>query len=575
VDLFIELGILIAASALISIVMRILRQPLIIGYIITGFIVGPYVFNIAQSEEVIRIFAELGIAFLLFIVGLNLSPKVFKEVGVPSLVTGLGQIVFTSVIGYIIVQLFGFDVLTSWYIAIALTFSSTIIILKLLSDKGDMETLYGKISIGFLLLQDVVATIILIVAASSRLGESGGGAVLQNVLLLLGKGAVLTVVLILISTKVLSRLTGFLGRSQELLFMFSIGWGLGVAALFYSLGLSIEVGALIGGVALALSPFHHEMSAKMRPLRDFFIVVFFIFLGSQLSVADLQSVLVPALILSAFVLVGNPLIVMALMGAMGYRKRTGFFAGLTVAQISEFSLILILLGIKNGQIAQSALSLVTVVGVVTIAASTYMILYADKLYAWLGRVFSIFERTHPKERTGDAAKRAYETILFGCNRTGHDIVEVLSREGRDLLVVDYNPEIISYLRGKGITCVYGDAEDAEFVEELRPWEAKMVISTIAEPEGALLLLEKIRSRSSDTIVILTSQDIPEAERLYKEGVSYVIMPHFLGATYAAELLRKNKFASESFAFEKTKHLSYLETKKQRGHTHPHIEKFEM
>ena len=132
-DLFIELGILIAASALISIVMRILRQPLIIGYIITGFIVGPYVFNIAQSEEVIRIFAELGIAFLLFIVGLNLSPKVFKEVGVPSLVTGLGQIVFTSVIGYIIVQLFGFDVLTSWYIAIALTFSSTIIILKLLS----------------------------------------------------------------------------------------------------------------------------------------------------------------------------------------------------------------------------------------------------------------------------------------------------------------------------------------------------------------------------------------------------------------------------------------------------------
>lgn len=573
-SLFVEFGLLIGISAIISVVMRALRQPLIIGYIITGFIVGPYILNIAQSQDVIRVFAELGIALLLFIVGLSLSPKVFKEVGVPSLVTGCGQIIFTSVLGYFIARAFHFDVLTSWYIAIALTFSSTIIILKLLSDKGDTETLYGKISIGFLLLQDVVATIILIIAASfTSQGVTQGFA--QDILFLFGKGILVTLVLGYISARVLPRLNIFLGKSQELLFMFSIGWGLGIAALFYWLGLSIEVGALVGGVLLALSPFHHEMSAKMRPLRDFFIVLFFIFLGSQLSITDLQSVLVPTLILSGFVLIGNPLIVMALMGGLGYRKRTGFFAGLTVAQISEFSLILILLGIKNGHVQSSALSLVTGVGVLTIAASTYMILYADKLYAVLGKFLGIFEKRKTREQGFGLKEKSRETILFGCNRTGYDLVETLSGEGRDVLVVDYNPDVITKLHRQGIACVYGDAEDAEFLEELRPWEAKMIISTVAEKEGALLLLKKIRPKNQESIVILTSQDIEEAQELYQKGASYVIMPHFLGATYAAELVRKNKFAQENFAFEKTKHLSYLEDKKRKGHAHPQVEKFEM
>ncbi|EKE05461.1 MAG: hypothetical protein ACD_19C00284G0003, partial [uncultured bacterium] len=351
-DIFTEISLVIVIATIVSVLMRVLKQPMLIGYILTGVIVGPAVFGVMQSPESLEVFSQFGIALLLFIVGLNLSPKVIREVGKVATITGLGQVVFTSIIGYLISSILGFDKVESFYIAVALTFSSTIIILKLLSDKGDLDSLYGKVSIGFLLVQDILATLFLVVVSASALGDTFGSIAIQ----LIWKSFLLGLLLFLFIKFILPRLSVYFATSQEFLFLFSIGWGFGLASVFHALGLSIEIGALVAGVTLSLFPYHYEISSKMKPLRDFFLILFFVLLGAELGVDNLSGAIIPALIFSAFVLIGNPLIVMTLMGILRFNKKTGFLSGLTVAQISEFSLILVALGYKLGHVDEKVIS---------------------------------------------------------------------------------------------------------------------------------------------------------------------------------------------------------------------------
>ena len=285
--IFIEISIIVIIATLVSLVVKFFKQPLIVGYIATGIIVGPYVLNILQARDEMELFSKIGIPLLLFIVGLTLNPDVMREVGKASFITGIGQVLFTSVIGYFIVRSLGFGTVPSAYIAVALTFSSTIIILKLLSDRGDLGKLYGKISIGFLLVQDIVATILLLVitvvgvTAIIPSGNLSHLAVVE-IITLLGKGALVSVFLYFVSKYVLPGIARFIAGSQEVLFIFSLAWGLGMSVFFYTIGFSIEIGALIAGVTLAASPFAYEISARMKPLRDFFIMLFFVLLGSQI-----------------------------------------------------------------------------------------------------------------------------------------------------------------------------------------------------------------------------------------------------------------------------------------------------
>lgn len=565
-EVFIELSIIIGITVLIAGIMRLLKQPLIIGYILAGVVVSPYFLNLVRSTETITLFSQIGVAFLLFIVGLSLSPRVIREVGKVSLITGLGQIVFTSLIGFFISRLLGFSVIVSLYIAMALTFSSTIIIMKLLSDKKDLEKLYGKISIGFLLVQDIFVIILLLVISSFS-GKLDISSLPLGTLLM---GVLFIAMLFLISIYVLPHLSKFFAKSQEFLFLFSIGWGLGLAALFYYIGFSMEIGALVAGIALSMSPYHYEISSKMRPLRDFFIILFFILLGSQMVFGDIGRFIIPALIFSLFILIGNPLIVMILMGILGYKKKIGFQAGLTVAQISEFSFILVVLGIRVGHLTNEILSLITLVGIITIAGSTYLILYSEKIYPHLAKYLSIFERKKVKEEKKDFGD--YDLVLFGYNRIGHDILRSFRKLKKKYLVVDYNPETILELKKNGINSRYGDIGDDEFLNELDLNDVKMIVSTIPEFETNLLLINKVRQTNEKAIVIVISHNIEDANRFYKEGANYVILPHFLGGDYTSKMISDYGFDMDKFDKERKEHLKYLKTKKKLGHEHPKAEK---
>lgn len=552
-EIFFELTLILAVAFGISILMRILKQPLIIGYILSGIIVGPYVLNITQSQDVIHLFSKLGITILLFIVGIHLSPSVIKEVGKVSVLTGVSQVVITSLVGFVIAIILGIERIAALYVAIALTFSSTIIILKLLSDKGDLHKLYGRIAIGFLIVQDVIATIILLFASSFQ-GASEFGIMLILAQIAL-KSLILCIGIFVMMKYLLPKVEGFLSASQELLFLFSISWGFGFALLFHQLGFSVEIGALVGGVTLSTASYSYEVSSRLRPLRDFFILIFFILLGSQMVFDNFLAIFVPALILSLFVLIGNPIIMTILMNLLRYGKRTSFLTGLTVAQISEFSLILAALGFQLGHLDRNILSLITLVGLITISVSTYLIMYADSVYPYVETILDKLQLVKKTNKT--PFQKSYNALLFGYHRIGADFLSIFEKLGLEGLVVDYNPASIEELTENGIQNVYGDASDAEFIADLNVKNVRFVISTIPDFQVNSMIVRDIRRRNENAIIIIISHNVSEARSLYHLGATYVIMPHFLGAQHAVRMITKYGLKKHDYQDIRSRHLQYL------------------
>jgi len=550
-NVFAEIGLLIGVATAISFLMRLLKQPLIIGHIITGFLVGQFALGLFRNIETLQLFSELGISFLLFNVGLSLNPKVIKDYGWVALLTGFGQVILTGGVGVLICALLGYNWITSLYVGIALAFSSTVIVLKLLSDKGDLDKLYVKLSIGSLLLQDLIA-IVLLFAIPFITASQGDSLTLLKTLAL---GCVVGITVFLFSNFVIRYLHKYLTRSQELIFLFAISWGIGISALFMEIGFSLEGGALIAGVALATIPSRHEISARLTPLRDFFIVAFFILLGTRMVVSDFHGILVPAIILSVFVLIGNPLLQLIVMGALGYRKKTSFQTGMMSAQISEFSLILVALGVSLNQVSPNVLSMITLVGLITIFISSYLILYSDTVYKWFAPILDIFERKQPRERSPRI--KSYPIILIGGSRIGSDFIELFREQKRKFLVIDHNPEVIDNLMKNKIPYEYGDANDPDLLNDIKINQAELVVSTIPDLETNMLLLSTAQRAVKKPFVMLVAHYANHALQLYEAGADYVILPHSISGEYATSLVRKLNKKAGGIASLRSNHISRL------------------
>ena len=537
-NVFLQVGVVLGLAAIAGILAQFLRQPLIVAFIAVGILVGPSGFGMVVQSSEIELFARLGIALLLFVVGLKLDMHVIRTVGPVALASGLGQVLFTSFFGYLIALLLGMSHVAAIYVAVALTFSSTIIIVKLLSDKREVDSLHGRIAVGFLIVQDIV--VVLVMIGLTAYGQTAGSDVDLGweALRILGQGALMLVVVALLMRYVLPGLLGRLAHSAELLVLFAIAWAVLGALAGDALGFSKEVGAFLAGVSIASTPYREQIAARLVSLRDFLLLFFFIELGATLDLSLLGSQLGAAVVFSLFVLIGNPLIVMAIMGYMGYRKRTGFLAGLTVAQISEFSLILAALGMTLGHLEPETLGLITLVGLVTISVSTYMILYSHVLYERLSPYLSMFERAVPHRETDNtaASQGDIDVLLVGLGRIGDSMAHILRERGCRLVAVDFNPVAVRAHDGAGYPVYYGDAEDPELLASLPLGRVRWVVSTIRTPTVNRLLLQGLRAQGYRGKIAVSASSTDEVSTLTRDGADMVLVPYQDAAKEAADRL---------------------------------------
>ncbi|QDP73298.1 sodium:proton exchanger [Legionella israelensis] len=544
---FYELSALLLCAMIIGFLSLLLRQPMIVSFIIVGILASPNFFGIVQSYEHIELLAELGIAVLLFLVGLKLDLQLIKTLGLVSLATGIGQVVFTAIIGFFIAIALGMNITNAAYVGVALTFSSTIIIVKLLSDKREVDSLYGRIAIGFLIVQDIVVVFAMIVLSAFGMGidHSTTPDVLVNLAMMAFYALIIFILLWLFIHYLANPLVSSIAHSPELLIICSIGWAALLASLSHYFGFSKELGGLLAGISLASTPFRDAIASRLSSVRDFLLLFFFISLGSQLNLNQLGNQILPATVFSLFVLIGNPLIVLIIMGYMGYRKRTGFLAGLTVAQISEFSLIFMAMGLKLGHVSTESLGLVTLVGLITIAASVYMITYSYTLYRWIERLLTPFERKIPYREKGDVTEKfnhkRYDIILFGLGRYGQAMAKHLLQNNFKVLAVDFNPDEVNSWRQKGRYAIYGDACDIEFMASLPLKNIQWVICAIPQhapglthDDPRIMLVKGLKEHHYKGKIAVSTQHASQVEALKEKGVDMVFLPFDDAADRAVE-----------------------------------------
>jgi Kef-type K+ transport system membrane component KefB len=533
---FLEFSSVFLLIFIVSYILSYFKQPIFVGYVIGGILLGPLFFNILSDSGYYQILSHVGIAFLLFLVGLHLNISLIRDVGKISLFTGIGQIVLTMILTLGFSSFFSFSFFESFIIAIALSFSSTIVIVKLLSDSNALDTTYGKISLGFLLVQDFVAIIILLLLNSIIDYSSGTNLSFVFIKLI---AAVLFAILLFLITKPLLRFLFKKQTNSELLFLFSITWCLSIASLYDVLGFSLEIGALFAGASLASSKLHYEIAAKIKPLRDFFIILFFIVLGSEMfssTVAQTTSVsygvlfsqiveILPiALFFSLLVIIGNPIIVFIIMTIFGYTSKISFNAGLAVSQISEFSLIISLLVFQKGLISEEIISILTLVMLITMLVSSYFFYHKEKYYSFFSPLLHLINK-HKKSHIHLSNNQPIEAIIVGLSEHQVHQLEHIQKRCKNYVILEHDFKKYQYFLKKGLPVVYGDLSNIDFLDEFDLMHLKFCVSLEQDEETSNILVENIRKNNNKCYIIVSALSLEMEAQLYKKGADYVIIPH--------------------------------------------------
>ncbi len=472
-NIFLDLTLIICLAAGLSLVFRFLKQPEILAYILTGIIIGSFHLFQSSSQSMLSTMSQVGVTLLLFMVGLEIRVSELFSIGKALLIAALGQIVLSFLAAFTISVVFGFNFLTSFYLATALTFSSTIIVVKILSDKRELHSLYAKFSVGILLAQDIVA-IGLLMFLSGFSANATTFEFIINLALVIIKAAILVGGVIYLSKNVFPKIIEAIAKSPETLFLASLAWVFGLAAIVSSpyVGFSIEIGGFLAGLALANSIANYQIIAKAKILRDFFIVIFFVLLGIQMSFASIASIILPAIIFSVFVILIKPFLVMVVLAAMGYRKRTAFLTGISLSQISEFSLILVFMGYSVGAFDKSIVSLITLVGLTSFFVSSYALINSKKLYRILAPKLNFLEKENVKKdeivQDGEGLENlSNHVVVVGGDQMGESIMEALEDAGMEVVVVDFDPRVVEKLKDKKIHKLFGDIADLDIQERAK------------------------------------------------------------------------------------------------------------
>ncbi len=512
---------------------RLTKQPLLLAYIAAGVIIGPVGFTWISDRSSMETLARLGLAFLLFTVGLELDIQKLVESGKAASITTVVQVLACSLMGWGAGYALGYRGLPAAYIGAAMAFSSTMIVVKLLTDRGELSTSAGRMTLGILLFQDALAVVVLAIQPS--LGGSGGESAAARMAVSVGKGVLLTGGTLLISRYVLPVILRFASRSRELLLVTSISWCFVICYAAVRAGFSEAMGALLAGVCLSSLPYSVEVVSKLRSLRDFFVTLFFVSLG-MLIVVPTPKLIAATIALSGLVVISRFVTVLPMIKLMKLGTRTGVLSSIHLGQVSEFGLVIVLLGVGLKHVDAELVSLIVMTLVVSSTASTYLIQGSHRIVALL------LPREIPPDRPTAMRKAGpTEVMLVGCFRVGSSLASDFIREGQDFAVIDFNPVTIAELKRRGVKAVFGDVSHQETLEHAGIEHAKIVISPIPDDflRGTtnLKLLQSIRRASPMARVVVRAESIREALSLYEAGADYVLVPRIGLAARLGEIIR--------------------------------------
>jgi len=523
--ILVDVSLAIIAATALAYVARLLGQPLLLAYIGAGLLIGPAVLGLINNEEEIAELSELGLAFLMFIVGLEIDLKKLVSSGRVGAMVGTVQVAGCAALTLGFVVLLGYAGLPALYLGIATAFSSTLVVVKLLSDKSELDTVDGRLTLGILLMQDILAIVVL--AVQPNLTNPS----LMPIATSLVSGLGLVVGALLMSRFVLPTLFRYVAKSPEIVLVSAISWCLIVGYLGILANFSIAMGALIAGVTLSAFPYSLDVVAKIRSLRDFFVILFFVSLGMQLQI-DSVLVVLTAVALSAFVIATRFVTVLPVLYASGYGSRVGSLCSIALAQAGEFGLVIVALGLALGHVGREVASIVALTVVITSTVSTYMVMANHGLAQ---RVVALLKRAGLPERmratdASDDGHAHHDVIMLGFHRVASSLVHETRgcEKELDTLVVDFSPEVHRQLKEMDVPIIYGDISSLDTLEHAGVEKAKVVISTVSEDflrgTDNVTLLKQIRHLNPDARVILSAETLPRAREMYEAGADYVILP---------------------------------------------------
>ncbi len=533
IHLLLNLGFIVITAAGFAFLGKLIKMPSIVGYILAGMVLGPG-FHLVELDHSLELISELGIALLLFLVGIELSLQKIKDLGSVGMILGGLQVLLTALAGFTMATLIGFNPAEAIFIGATVTFSSTVVVIKLLDQKGVTNRLYARIAIALFLAQDIVVIVGLTILSGLGNGESIElWQLAKNLGFAFGGMAILLTVSLAASRYLLPKPFAWAARSPDTVFIWALCWCFLVVLLAHQFHLSVEIGAFLAGIAIAQLPIHEDLHRRLHPLMTFFIAIFLVTLGIKMELSEFAAIWPAALGLSIFVLLLKPLIIFTILARMKFSEYTAFQSAISTGQVSEFAFILLALGASTGLISGTVVALGGLVGIVTIAVSSYLIIYSEGLYKVVKRT-GMLKWLHAKQEPDHEVSEVLKEhiIVVGMNALGRAIVKALNDRGERVLAIDTDPQ---KLEGLGIAKILiGNVEYQSVVEEIGLREARLVVSALQIEDTNHLLA--YRCRAAGVSCAIHAFDISVVNDLLDLDTSYLLMPAIDGIVVQRELM---------------------------------------
>ena len=539
-NIFVQFAIVLSLSSVLGLFALKFKLPLVVSYLLAGVAIS-LLGGVINTEEslILNVLPEIGVAFVLFLIGMELDLREIKSLGLPIVIAALAQIVITTTVGFLVASVLGFGLIAGILLGLGLSFSSTVVVVKMLTEKQDFSSLYGKLSIGILLVEDLVAIgVLMAISVMPSVANLGLQQALPMLALIL-KAVGLFILTFFLSKYVLQTVFDKVAKSVELLFLTSMTWCFAFTTLAIFAGFSIEIGAFLAGVALASSPYHFQIQGKIKPLRDFFLALFFVYLGSQIRVEYLMNGLPVIILFSLLALLFKPAVYMFILGLFGFKKQTIFAAGVNLSQVSEFSLIVLVVGADFVGVGDKTVSIMAAVAVVTIIISSLFISKSRKLYRLILPAMRLFERKGKRHflETETLGEMSEHVIIIGAHRVGGPLAKYLKRENIPFVIMDFNPHLVKKLRDEGMNVIYGDIGDPDVLDNLQLEKTKLIVSTAPNIEDNEILLAECKRRGINAKIIVRAEDKERGEILKALGADYIISPEQVTGSYLVKQIK--------------------------------------